>query len=45
MLYMERRAEAAQVLERVETLAQEHGDAMAMMRIEGLRELIRGPVS
>ena len=43
MLLMQRRDEAALVLERVEALAREQGDGPAMMRAEGLRELMQGP--
>jgi predicted Zn-dependent protease len=45
MLLMERRTEAAQVLDRVEALAREQGNAAVMVRAEGLRELIQGPGS
>lgn len=43
LLLMQRRDEAAQVLERVEAMAQEEGSAPAMARAEGLRELMDGP--
>ncbi|VTU22737.1 type III secretion low calcium response chaperone LcrH/SycD [Variovorax sp. PBL-H6] len=43
MLLMQRRAEAAQVLDRVEAMAREQGNGPAMARAEGLRELIKGP--
>jgi tetratricopeptide (TPR) repeat protein len=43
MLLMQRRSEAAQVLDKVEAMAREHGDGAAMVRTEGLRELIEGP--
>ncbi|VTU27109.1 pathogenicity island 2 chaperone protein SscA [Variovorax sp. PBS-H4] len=43
MLLMQRQTEAAQVLDRVEALARTQGNGPAMVRAEGLRELIEGP--
>ncbi|MDR6536925.1 hypothetical protein [Variovorax soli] len=45
MMLMERRAEAAELLARVEALAREHADAISSWRAEGFRELLERPAS